>query len=539
MKKFTVNLNTHTQYILFANHSRKLISQFSKTFISLVIVLSLSSTINAGTTATFIGYPNNSTDNTAALISQLQNCETLIIPAGGNYYKFSGTATIPTGKKLSFNSGAKFNVTGNIIGNQTIIIAGENEIFTNTSNINGTWSTETVYVKWFGAIGNGTTDDYASLKEFFDFLNITDYNWAKFENSKEYYIKNQISHTVKKEIKIDGNGSRIFRKYSDLNSNESILALSGTVEATRNVSADLEAGQMTMTLDNVTGLYPGMGFTLNSSELFGKEELAGDYWHYHNKGIMSKIVSVNGNTITMADTIPFDMSKDYFTSSSLKFYEIQPVTINNLNFGSESIVGTYSMNQLKLSSLFDVTVENVVCDPLGYSGISASSVYNGYFNNISLIRPANWPNKIFGLYGIVASLNVNCVYNNILGRAVTHGIAFTALSNAPSNKVEVLNSDFKADRSGSNGADSHASQWVKFSNCTIWGAQWNWGTVIFDNCEMREFAIDGTNVFNEREGASRGGLQAYFVNGFINNGFQFVFIHVDHGDDQGVHQGTV
>jgi len=328
-------------------------------------------TVNALTqTVTFNGVANNSTDNTAALNSAFQQGSTVNIPAGSDYYKIAGTVNIPAGKTIVFASGAKFNVTGQLTGNQTVINAGEYEIFKNTSTINGTWSTSYMYAKWTGAVGNGTTDDYASLDLFFELMDKTDYTEARLGVNKQYYIKDFINQNVSNEINLDGRGSRIFRKYVDLTQQETILTLVGIVaNDSKTVTSNLVGGQRTMTVNSTSGLSAGMGFTLISTETFAKEDYGGGTWQIHRKGIMSKIISISGNTITMADTIPFNMAKDSLESTALKFYNVSPVTINNLNFGSENITGSNTMIQLRISQLFDVTIENMICSPLGYTGI--------------------------------------------------------------------------------------------------------------------------------------------------------------------------
>lgn len=507
MKNFIINLNKSTSY---KSDSKLRNFDFFRlaNIIIITITLMFSASVKAETYVVYEGFPDNSTDNKPALDYILTKCDTLFIPSGADYYKIVGTVIIPLGKTLIFDSNAKFNVTGTLKGNQTNIIASESEIFESASNISGTWLADTIYSKWTGAKGDGITDDFLSLKLFFNLLSITENNQAVLGVNKQYYIKNQILYTVDKAINLDGRGSRIFREYADMTTGENILMLTGSISTTKIATTNLVAGQLTMEINNTEGLETQMGIELLSNELYGKEYMGGSSWHYHYKGMLSKIQSIDGNTITMVDSIPHDFLATEV--SSVRFYNIYPVIIRNLNFGSENITGSNKMNQLVVRQLFDVELNNITCSPLGYSGIGTKSIYNGYFSKITCLKPgAGEDNYVFGVYGIIPDLNVNCIYDSIYTRATTHGIAFT---NEPSYNVIVKNSDFKASWYGSNGVDSHASKWVKFQNCIIYGAQGNWGTFIFDNCEMHEIANGQAHIWNEREGAGRGNLEVIFKN---------------------------
>ncbi|HEY9113055.1 MAG TPA: LamG-like jellyroll fold domain-containing protein, partial [Bacteroidales bacterium] len=507
MEKFIINLNAVSEITPNSGFKSIKCFQIAKLIIILLICLNIT-TAKAGTYSIFEGVADNTTDNTAALNSILTKCDTLFIPSGSDYYKIEGTVIIPSGKTFIFDASAKFNVTGTLKGTATNIVAGEYEIFKSTSIISGTWITDIVYSKWTGAVGDGTTDDFNSLNLFFKLIGITENNKSVLGIEKQYYIKNQIFHTVLREVNLDGRGSKIIRKYPDMTTGESILRFTGSIVATKTVTADLQEGQLNLVLNNTTGLTEQMGIELLSNELFGKEYMGGSSWHYHYKGLLSKIQSIDGNTITMTDSIPHDFIASNI--SAVRFYHVYPVAIKNLNFGSENISGTNKMNQLVVSQLFDVELNNITCNPLGYAGVSTKSIYNGFFNKITCIKPgAGEDNYTFGVYGIIPDLNVNCVYDSIYGRATTHGIAFT---NEPSYNTVVRNSDFKASWEGSNGVDSHASKWIKFENCIIYGAQGNWGTFIFENCEMHEIANGQAHIWNEREGAGRGNLEVYFSN---------------------------
>lgn len=73
-------------------------------------------------------------------------------------YNLNGnTVTIPEGCVLDFQGGSLNN--GSIIGNKTTIIASIYKIFDLSIDLRGTWNVSEAYPEWFGAKGDGVTDD--------------------------------------------------------------------------------------------------------------------------------------------------------------------------------------------------------------------------------------------------------------------------------------------------------------------------------------------------------------------------------------------
>ncbi len=89
------------------------------------------------------------TDNTLVFNNALQDNNDIFIPHGDSSYLIS-SLTIPPGKRLWFETNAKLDVTGTLTGDSTEIMAGDQQLFTATSTLNGTWKSGISYNSWSG-----------------------------------------------------------------------------------------------------------------------------------------------------------------------------------------------------------------------------------------------------------------------------------------------------------------------------------------------------------------------------------------------------
>lgn len=96
-----------------------------------------------------------------------------------------GTLTIATGSILDFQGGSFSN--GTIVGHNIRIKAGLQKIFNSDIILTGTWNVEESYPEWFGAVGDGVTNDTIALTKCINYFTVTSL-------SARTYITDQIDN---------------------------------------------------------------------------------------------------------------------------------------------------------------------------------------------------------------------------------------------------------------------------------------------------------------------------------------------------------
>lgn len=129
-------------------------------------------------------------------------------------YVLSCDITIPPNCTLFFDGGS---ITGNftITGNNTKIIAEQNEIFLGGIILEGSWNVNESFPEWFGAKGDGINDDTQAIVNCLKLKNIK-------LTAKTYLVTNLFLKDLS-NVSIIGDNSTIKTSYNNLNNRFNLL----------------------------------------------------------------------------------------------------------------------------------------------------------------------------------------------------------------------------------------------------------------------------------------------------------------------------
>lgn len=116
-----------------------------------------------------------------------------------NYSLNYQTITIPEGCVLQFEGGSISN--GTLSGNNTIISSQVYNIFNINTTLANSWNIPEIYPEWFGAIGNGITDDTTAMQ-----LAINSGSPKLKLTSNVYLVSNL---TCNRSVEIEGNNNML------------------------------------------------------------------------------------------------------------------------------------------------------------------------------------------------------------------------------------------------------------------------------------------------------------------------------------------
>jgi hypothetical protein len=282
-----------------------------------------------------------------------------------NYHDLSSASiTIPANVTLKFVGGRFENLE--IIANRTKIDASLNTIFKGLVLLSGVWDVVEIYPQWFGAVGDGVTDDFLPI--------------SKALNTKIPVNGLEFTYKINSDIAIYDQ-SILINKLKLLYSNTGGTALkfggaavvvSGLVTSSGVGSNIINQNTKDAILPNVTGIVKGSLVTITSDTL----------WYYDNRGTAfkgeTKIVrSVSGSTVEFDSEFQdtYDLNSEDLT---YVVYNPTEIKINNL-----SLINQVTGNEvgITIQKTVEPVLNNVYVKGFGITGLNFSAVYGGIVFN--------------------------------------------------------------------------------------------------------------------------------------------------------------
>lgn len=218
--------------------------------------------------------------------------------------------TIPENCVLKFDGGSISASSGEnmdtITGSNTGISAGLIKIFNTNVTLVGTWNVVEAYPEWFGAVGDGETDDTTPIQTVINFSSLTK---CKSKLSVKTYIVRNIE--IKPYVTIEGiknsayNGDNLMGSVIKSNSNTGSVFYTKEHETTKSVS---------LSNFSIVGNKEINGITLVSDSY---------YWSFNNISVQNCNIGIN---IGRAWHLRFEVTNTYYCNIGFKVSSSSPLT---------------------------------------------------------------------------------------------------------------------------------------------------------------------------------------------------------------------
>lgn len=321
-------------------------------------------------------------------------------------YVLGEDITVPANCVLEFDGGS-ISASGSndtITGANTSIQSGLVKIFNTDVTLAGTWNIVESYPEWFGAVGDGITDDIIPLQKTFNTFNV-----IKLKHN--YAISNTL-YIIKSDSIIDGE----FHSIVPLGDINRIIQFNGNFDLLINtVDKDIEKGSNFVIFDNVSNIAVGDILTFLSSEVYHQDN--SDNVTY-KKGEIQTVLSIDNNKVYFEDN--FETSYT-ISDNTINIYKITPTC--NVVFRNVEVKGSGENTEqiINLEKTKNVTIDNIIvydaCCGIGISNSISTIIQN------SLIRDLlSWG------YGV----EIGCARNSIITNNKIYNVrhAFTTIGDA-------------------------------------------------------------------------------------------------------------
>jgi hypothetical protein len=306
-------------------------------------------------------------------------------------FTLSGNWTIPLGVTLVQSDGGYITGAYVITGDNTQVIAEDSVLFATNVTTAGTWKATNIYATWFGAVGDGVTNDYTALTKAISFSKLCTYETLHLSPNKTYHIYPGLEWIVTNPVVLDGHNSTLHTDSDDASASDDILYIYQNATYTRSIyqiTADITEGSTTVVLNTTANLVAGMGIIIFGG-VYSQEDMAG---HDYYKFLMTTIDSVldDGVTIIVKDPAKFTLESAVVNTNAtgdygVSIYTTYPVTIQNLKFECENYDYNKRSTALRLKYLWNPKIYNITDTLKGYTSLSIGFIYNVLVSGLNVL----------------------------------------------------------------------------------------------------------------------------------------------------------
>ena len=412
-------------------------------------------------------------------------------------FELAEDVTIPSGSELKFEGGS-ISGAHTLTGQNSRIDAGLTAIFGIDVTIVGTWEITVIYPQWFGAKGDGITDDTQSMAKLLAFADTVE--GVTIFIPKGHYICNSALQT-NKSVKIEGEGPGVsILDFSSKNDNSTIdLGIIGSrSKLTTSLSTSALAGYNTVSLSDASMISSDDQLAICDDEegsFFDEDKRipsAPYYRAYYKQGEFVKVRSISSNTLTLYN----NLFASYPTTDRIDIYKLNLISckVSDLEIISKQTVGEGS-SALILQYCKDSVISNVKL-----SGTNRAHIYLSMCWGVSIYDcKVDYLSPRIGLnYGIMIGNCQDIIVRDCYMRTSRHAISTGGTLGVVDRNIKIEGGIYKGDIDPTNAVatiDNHENiEWFSIENALIEGGMLLGGNhVVANNCVLNTYST-GVNI---------------------------------------------
>lgn len=329
-------------------------------------------------------------------------------------YELAEDIPIPANCMMEFDGGS-ISGAHTLTGNNTGIQAGLVKIFSTDILFGGSWNISNAYPKWFGSSNDGTNDDTDAVESAINLLKYAG-GGKLCLGGLQYNLTHRLTIDFS-NLEIDGEGATIVWAGTGLDSlYTGVFQFVGSLSSTSTtVYVDEPAYTETLTVVNASVFSVGDLIFIESSD------------NTNNPGkftkIISKIVNINGNTITidMTKRLPLIASE---TVNVTKVNVVKNSGIRNCKFiATGQTSRSNGMGGVYYAYSSNVFAKNCSFSGFWFKGVKTTLCTHVITDNVSIDKAPAFSGGEG--YGVQYEYTYNSTINNCHGDTLRHLIDLT------------------------------------------------------------------------------------------------------------------